>query len=275
MGRLQQDYRIETILPVRSNMDLHADALGLTRLRDFHWEPYVPAAPPEPAPPPTPKPPRVQKREAKRQQTLARRKAEAQAETRGLAATAPADRPQTLLGRGRGLLSWTQCTVPLTAVVNRERDEHGEVRDWVLVSTSPHRTAAEIRSTCELRPAIEERHRQYKCFWDLTRMHSCAFSLVVNQSLFVLLAYTLLQAHLVLRRRQELNRSVWERAWQLLSPTLEVVAVYYRQRFCLLTLAEYGRILLEVAEPFRVKLRDRLRQIEREQYSLLENARPP
>jgi hypothetical protein len=275
MGRLQQDYRIETILPARSNMDLHADALGLTRLRDFHWEPYVPAPPPEPAPPPTPKPPRVEKREAKRQQTLARRKAEAQAETRGLAATAPSDRPQTLLGSGRGLLSWTQCTVPLTAVVNRERDEHGEVRDWVLVSTSPHRTAAEIRSTYELRPAIEERHRQYKCFWDLTRMHSCAFSLVVNQVLFVLLAYTLVQAHLVLRRRQELNRSVWGRAWQLLSPTLEVVAVYYRQRFCLLTLAEYGRILLDVAEPVRSKLRDRLRRLEREQYSLLENARPP
>ena len=106
-------------------------------------------------------------------------------------------------------------------------------------------------------------------------MHSCAFSLVVNQALFVLLAYTLLQAHLVLRRRQELNRSVWERAWELLSPTLEVVAVYSRQRFCLLTLAEYGRILLDVTEPVRGKLRDRLRQIEREQYSLLQNARPP
>jgi hypothetical protein len=275
MGRLQQDYRIETILPVRANMDLHADALGLTRLRDFRWEPYVPAAPSGPAPPPTPKPPRVEKRETKRQRTLARRKAEVQAETRGMAATAPADRPQTLLGTGRGLLSWTECPVPLTAVVNRERDEHGEMRDWVLVSTSPRRTAAEIRSTYDLRPAIEERHRQYKCFWDLTRMHSCVFSLVVNQVLFVLLAYTLVQAHLVLRRRQELNRSVWERAWQLLSPTLEVVAVYYRQRFCLLTLAEYGRILLEVAEPVRGKLRDRLRHIEREQYSLLENARPP
>ena len=100
-------------------------------------------------------------------------------------------------------------------------------------------------------------------------------SAVVNQSLFVLRAYTLLQAHLVLRRRQELNRSVWERTWELLSPTLEVVAVYYHQRFCLLRLAEYGRILLEVAEPVRAKLRDRLRQIERDQYSLLENARPP
>jgi hypothetical protein len=271
MGRLQQDYRIETILPVRANMDLHADALGLTRLRDFHWEPYVPAAPPGPAPTATPQPLRVEKREAKRRQTLAQRKAKLAAETRAQ----PPDPPQTLLGRGRGLLSWTQCPVPLTAVVNRERDEHGDIRDWVLVSTSPRRTAAEIRSTYDLRPAIEERHRQYKCFWDLTRMHSCAFSLVVNQVLFVLLAYTLVQAHLVLRRRQELNRGVWERTWELLSPTLEVVAVYYRQRFCLLTLAEYGRILLDVAEPVRGKLRDRLRQIEREQYSLLENARPP
>jgi len=271
MGRLRQDYRIETILPVRANMDLHADALGLTRLRGFRWEPYAPAAPPEPAPTATPKPPRVEKREAKRRQTLARRKTELQAGE----CEQPLEQTQTLLGMGRGLLSWTQCPVPLTAVVNRERDEHGQVRDWVLVSTSACRTAAQIRSTYDLRPAIEERHRQYKCFWDLTRMHSCVFSLVVNQVLFVLLAYTLVQAHLVLRRRQELNRRVWERAWELLSPALEVVAVYCRQRFCLLTLAEYGRILLDVVEPVRGKLRDRLQQIEREQYSLLETARSP
>jgi hypothetical protein len=270
MGRLQQDYGIETILPVRANMDLYADALGLTRLRDFRWEPYAPASP-GPAPAASPKPARVQKRETKRRKTLARRKTE-QASERG---EPPAGSPRTLLGRGRGLLSWSQCPVPLMAVVNRERDEQGQTHHWVLVSTASRRTASEIRSLYELRPAIEERHRQYKCFWDLTRMHSCAFSLVVNQALFVLLAYTLVQAHLVLRRRQELNRGVWERTWELLSPTLEAVAVYYRQRFCLLTLAEYGRILLDIAEPFRGQLRDRLRQIEREQYSLLENARPP
>ena len=80
---------------------------------------------------------------------------------------------------------------------------------------------------------------------------------------------------MVWRRRQDLNRGVWERTWELLSPTLEVGAVYYRQRFCLLTLAEYGRLLLDVAEPERGTLRDRLRQIEREQCSLLESARPP
>jgi hypothetical protein len=106
-------------------------------------------------------------------------------------------------------------------------------------------------------------------------MHSCAFALVVNQALFVLLAYTLVQAHLVLRQRQQLTGGVWERTWQLLSPSLEVVAVYYRQRFCLLTLAAFGRILLDIAEPARSKLREKLKRIEREQCSLLENARSP
>jgi hypothetical protein len=262
-------------------MDLYADAIGLTRLRGFAWEPYVPPDPggtPPPSPSTAPaKPLRVQKREAKRQQTLARRKAEAAAAASSAAApAAPAlAPPQTLLGLGRGLLSWSQCPVPLTAVVNRERDEHGQTQDWVLVTTSERFTAAQIRSTYELRPAIEERHRQYKCFWDLTRMHSCAFSLVVNQALFVLLAYTLVQVHLVLRQRQELNRGVWEYTRRLLSPSLEVVAVYYRQRFCLLTLAEFGRILLDITDPARGKLREKLRRIEQEQYSLLENARSP
>ncbi len=37
MGRLQQECRIETIVPLRSNMDLYTDALGLTRLPDFRW----------------------------------------------------------------------------------------------------------------------------------------------------------------------------------------------------------------------------------------------
>jgi hypothetical protein len=246
-------------------------------LHGFAWEPYVPPvlwSPPSTAPA---KPLRVQKREAQRQQTLAKRKIQAAASASSAAAP-PASAlcvPQTLLGLGRGLLSWSQCPVPLTAVVNRERDAYGQTQDWVLVTTSERFTAAQIRSTYELRPAIEERHRQYKCFWDLTRMHSCAFSLVVNQALIVLLAYTLVQVHLALRQRQELNRGLWEYTRQLLSPALEVVAVYYRQHFCLFTLAEFGRILLDIPDPVRAKLRDKLQRIEREQYSLLENARPP
>ena len=275
MGHLKQKLAIDTIVPLRTNMDLYADAIGLTRLQGFTWEPYTPPAAPSHGASASPRPVAVKKREAKRQRTLTERKAQTAAAVRSGQAAVPVIRPQTLLGLGRGLLSWSQCPVPLTAVVNRERDEHGQTKDWVLVSTADHFSAAHIRSTYQLRPAIEERHRQYKCFWDLTRMHSCAFSLVVNQALFVLLAYTLVQAHLVLRQRQQLTGGIWERTCQLLSPSLEVVAVYYRQRFCLLTLAEYGRILLDIAEPVRGKLREKLRRIEREPYSLLETARAP
>lgn len=34
-----------------------------------------------------------------------------------------------------------------------------------------------------LRPAIEERHRQYKCFWDLTRTHAAAACLIQDKGL--------------------------------------------------------------------------------------------
>jgi hypothetical protein len=136
-------------------------------------------------------------------------------------------------------------------------------------------SAAHIRSNYTLRTAIEERHRQYKCFWDLARMPSRKFSLVVNQVLFVLLAYTLLQAHLFLRQRQEMNPRTRGRLLQMLNPTLQVVAVYYQQRFCLLTLGEFGTILLDLDEEARVRLRPKMKQIQRDVYHLLQNARPP
>src|SRR5438034_509100 len=81
MGYLKQKLAIDTIVPLRTNMDLYADAIGLTRLRDFAWEPYVPQAAPPPAATASPRPPAVQKREDQRQRTLAKRKAEAAAAT--------------------------------------------------------------------------------------------------------------------------------------------------------------------------------------------------
>lgn len=113
MGHLKQKLAIDTIVPVRPNMDLYANAIGLTRLRGFVWEPYAPPVPPSPPAVPA-KPPRLEKREAKRQQTLAKRQAQAAASASSAAApAAPAlAPPQTLLGLGRGLLSWSQCPVP-------------------------------------------------------------------------------------------------------------------------------------------------------------------
>ena len=60
------------------------------------------------------------------------------------------------------------------------------------------------RNDYRLRPAIEERHRQWKCFCDLTHFTSRAFSLVVNQVVFILLAFNLLQLFLRRQKRKDL-----------------------------------------------------------------------
>ena len=106
IGRLKQEFAIDTIVPLRTNMDLYADAIGLTRLRGFVWEPYVPQAAPPPVECASPRPARVEKREAKRRRTLAERKAKAaSARSAPALARAPLGPPQTLLGLGPGLLS--------------------------------------------------------------------------------------------------------------------------------------------------------------------------
>ncbi len=267
IGRLKTDYGIDTVIPLRTNMDAYHDVMGLTRLKDFVWEPYqVPVACFR-GQQDRPKPPVIVKREQKRQQTLAARK--------GLPPPPPIPYSQTRLGIARGVSSWSDCPVPLTAVVNREIHSNGEIKEWVLVTTSPSFSAEQTRTTYALRTAIEERHRQYKCFWDIPHMHSRRFSLVLNQVLFVLLAYTLMQAHLFLRRRQELNRGTRARTLDMLGPTVEVVAVYYQQRFCLLLLPEFAAILLEVTEPARTKLRKKMQQLKKDLYHLLRNPRSP
>ena len=59
------------------------------------------------------------------------------------------------------------------------------------------------------RVPILERHRQVKCFWDLTRFRSTAWSLIVNQLVFVCLTYSLLQTKIaqVVKTRRANHRA--------------------------------------------------------------------
>jgi hypothetical protein len=248
-------------------MDAYKDVMGLTRQKDFPWQRWeIPQATRRDEKD-RPRDPVIEKRELTRQQTLARRK--------GLPPPQSLPQPQTWLGMVREVRSWSECPVPLTAVINRDIDRHGAVHEWVLVTTATNWSAEQTRSTYQLRPAIEERHRQYKCFWNITRLSAQKFSLVVAQALFVLLAYTLLQGYLYLKRRREAKQWTRSRLLDRLAPTLEVVAVYYQQRFCFLLLPEFGEILLTTAEPAREKLVHKMRQLKRDIYHLLHNAGPP
>ena len=45
IGRLKTEYHIDTVIPLKTNMDAYQDVMGLTRLKDFHWEPFLLPAP--------------------------------------------------------------------------------------------------------------------------------------------------------------------------------------------------------------------------------------
>jgi hypothetical protein len=247
LGRCKQLHGIDVLIPVRQSMAAYQDALGFLRLPEVVFTPYHPP-PPRPlvAPRPRSVPDRVRRREATRQQMLRARPA------------SPAPPPAGTLVRSEvagidGFRSWESCLVPLSVVITREvyADEHAEL--WMLLDTRPlgGASAAPRRDEYHLRTTIEEGHRQLKCFWDLTHFPSRAFTLVVNQVVFVALAYTLLQFFLRQQGRAELNRRTRPRVRDQLLPSAAVIILYCQQRFAILTPLEYTELLLTLAEPAR------------------------
>jgi Transposase DDE domain len=272
IGKCKKEYGVDVIMPLRKNMDLYKDAVGLTRAPDFVWERYE--EPVAESPPAVVRPPAIEKREAARQRTLALRKGQ-----RIRSDVEPAKRVQSRLASFVGTLekayTWRECPVPLNAVINREINDEGKEDFWVLVTTRLWKQSRDVRTLYGLRPAIEERHRQIKCFWDLTDFKSCSFALVLNQVIFLALTYTLLQAHLYLRRRAELNRLTRPRLLQMLTPTVSVIIVYYQRRFARLTIGEYSQILLTVEGEAKQKLLARIRRLKDGVEPNLLNPRPP
>jgi hypothetical protein len=207
------------------------------------------STPTRPRPPPggpsskaSSRPQALRQREQRRQKTLARRRAKARRDaspdpSKGLL--------RTLITALPDLTTWDDCPVPLTGVLSRDLYADGHEESWMLVTTARAWSARHTRELYRLRTDIEERHRQVKCFWDLTRFHSTAWSLVVNQTVFVALTYSLLQLRLLATGHQELNRRTWPTAHRLL-PDGDRGILYRQQYFAFLTLLEHTPLTLSL-----------------------------
>ena len=206
-------------------MDIYQDVVSLAASGELRFQPWGPPAL-HPKPMALHRPERIRKREQARQKTLALRKAKAQ---HRLPTPDPA---KTLVGcelaTVAGLKTFSTCPVPLNAIVNREIYADGHHDYWVLLDTAPIDDPTRGRQDYALRTAIEERHRQLKCFSDLEAFSSRAFSLIVNQVVFVLLTYSLLQWYLVRAARKQLNAKTRTRLLELLRPTTTVILIYYQ-----------------------------------------------
>ena len=206
----------------------------------------------------TPPPERIRQREKKRRETRQR-----------TAPKAPTPPEKTVwkeeVGSLEGFRSWKSCTIPLRAVYSRRTYADGHQEHWILLDTRPKTDARTSRDDYALRVQIEERFRQLKCFADLAGFTSRAFSLVVNQVLFVLLSYSLVQLYL---RRQEqkarLNRRTPPTIRKELLPAASWVIVYCEGRFAFFDRLEYSYILLTLGEEARRKAAERIRRLRRD-----------
>lgn len=265
----KREYGIDVLIPVRKKMDIYADAMSLFQLPEVEWvaseEPVT-----EKKKPPRPRPETVRKRERKRQKTLNERKQE----------EPPPPPKKTIVKKEAaaigGFTSWSSCKVPLAVVANREHYADGHEETWLLLSTEDVRDPNKTRQEYHLRTAAEERYRQLKCFTDLAGFTSRAFSLVVNQVVFTMLAYSPLQLYLLRKGCEEQNKKTPLSVRRQLLPSDSYIIVCWHNFYGLFTHLEYTELLtLGLSEEARKKIGEKCRRLRREMTDVLRDPRPP
>jgi hypothetical protein len=264
----KKKYGIDILIPLRRNMDLYVDALALFREPEVHWV-ECQEQKEEGKTPLRPKPKVILKREKKRQKKLQQLKEQQ-----------PPPPPDKVLIKSEvasigEFRSWSACTVPLSVVANREHYADGHTEIWFLVDTKEVRDPRQPRQEYHLRPSTEERYRQLKCFNDLTHFTSRAFSMVVNQVVFIMLAYDLLQIYLLRQGRKDLNQKTLPRIRQQLLPSDNHIIVYWQNYYGLFRPFELVGFVVMLGEEARKKIAAKCRRIGRELNGLMQNPRPP
>jgi hypothetical protein len=282
IGHCKRDLGIDVLIPGRRDLEIYQDVVGLAEGGFLSFQP-VPAAPVRAPAVPVHRPEKIRKREEARQRTLAQRKAEAAQKTQAVqkvpgpsvARTPSPERVRSEVAAVTDLKTLTTCPVPIHAVVNREIYSDGHREHWVLLDTAPIPEPLATRQEYGLRTSIEERHRQLKCFSDLAGFTSRRLSLVVNQVVFVLLMYSLLQWYWQRIRRPEFNPRTTARALDQLRPTMTMILIFYQGYVARLAPLEYQELLLTLEEEARRKILAKTRRLRRGLTHQLDHARSP
>ncbi len=163
----------------------------------------------------------------------------------------------------------------MTVVANREFYADGHEEMWLLIDTKEGGDPSQIREEYHLRTAIEERYRQLKCFSDLTHFTSRAFSLVVNQTVFIMLACNLLQFYLLRQEKKALNKKPLPHIRQQLLPADNHVIVYWQNYYGLFSPYELVGFVVQLSEEARKKIAEKCRRLGRELNGIMKNPRGP
>ncbi len=262
--RCKREHGIDVLIPVKKNMEIYQDVLGLLRLPEVKFTEYQePQREALEAPRLPEAPERIRQRESKRQRTIqAKKEAQPKSEEEEKDRLVRAE-----VAGVSGLRSFCSCNLPVNVIVSREQYQSGREEIWMLLDTKPwtlEDNAQNRRAEYSIRVEIEEGHRQLKCFWDLAKFTSVAFSMVLNQIVFVTLTLNLLQLFLKRERPEDgMPRRTRERLLDQLLPTQTVVVIYCENRFTTMNPMEYTELLLELNEEAKQKVLQKVKRLRR------------
>ncbi len=248
---LKQKHKIDSVFPLKRSMVIYDDVRRLAAVSPnapVIWHP-----PAEQEPSLQGKPEGIQRREATRRQKVKLKKAAAQKQ--------PVTIKQVTLRLIPQMTCWEDCKVPINVVLLEEELTDGTRREWELATTGAIVDPVQLWELYQVRTAIEERHRQLKCFWDLTGFRSRRLTLIENQVAFVLLAYSLMQIFLLKIQKEELTKATRERLLQRLLPIGRKVFIYYQNRVATLTGLEHQELLLTLSEGARRRILGKTRRL--------------
>lgn len=266
ISRCKTEWGTDVLIPMKKKMDIWKDAWALGERAD--WQ-SVAVPKPEPKKVPENRPEAIVRRESKRQQTLAKFKAQE-----------PPPDPAKILKRTEvcaieGFNSWSECTVPINVVLSREIYEDGHQDQWALMDTRPIRDPVKPREQYGLRVAIEERHRILKCFHDLSDFSSRCFNVIVAQVVFILLSYTLRQWQLWKLQQEKLAGKTPGFLERELSAHSQFVVIYHEHAYAQLPVVSFTRELLELPPEVQAKALIKVRRLEQTLLSPLPHLRAP
>ncbi len=159
---------------------------------------------------------------------------------------------------------WGECDVPLIGCVVRELEEgkdgsggRADYKHWVFTTTKLTLTGKRIIQTYQLRPEIEEDHRQWKDgAWDMAELTSTNLVQILYHVICVLLSYNLCEIYSNTRAGQEFSKKTLRQLTREQARNHEVaVLVFVENYYAVFEIRYFTGILIRLSQDVLVHLR--------------------
>ena len=224
LAHFKKDYKINWVIPLKTNMDCYLDAVGLSKAKNTVWDPY-------------------------------------RLEQDDMGFSTIKEEVTMFFGiKPWGNLS----VPIYVSIKKQTSYIDGTVNYFMLAHSKKYKYASQAFELYEKRTKIEERHRQLKGWWNLTSFTSTSFPLVNTQTLFNLLTYSLMQLYLVRSDMASLAKKTISTITKREKMGKCVVILYSGQYYGVFNFDEYSFFLMNLDITSKKRLKKKIKDWNRD-----------